>query len=34
MDLDKDWDSYVAELDKIGLNEYMGLLQKALDKTR
>jgi putative aldouronate transport system substrate-binding protein len=27
--LDKDWDAYVAELKKIGLDEYLGYYQKA-----
>ena len=34
MDLDKDWDGYVSELEKIGLSDYMELLQTAYNKTK
>jgi putative aldouronate transport system substrate-binding protein len=32
LDADKDWDSYLKELDKIGLKKYVDLTQKAYDK--
>ena len=31
-DLDKDWDSYVAEFDALGLSDYLSVLQSAYDK--
>jgi putative aldouronate transport system substrate-binding protein len=31
-DLDADWDSYLAELDKMGLQDYLAVYQEALDK--
>ena len=34
MDLDKDWDSYVNELNKIGLPDYIALMQSAYDQTK
>ena len=30
-DLDADWDSYLAELDNIGLQEYLAIYQETLD---
>lgn len=32
LDLDKDWDSYVKNLDKIGLKKYLDTYQKAYDR--
>ena len=34
LDLDKDWDSYVAGLNNLGLKEYMKLLQRNYDLTK
>ena len=31
-DLDKDWDSYLAEFDALGLEDYLKVLQSAYDK--
>jgi putative aldouronate transport system substrate-binding protein len=31
-DIDKEWDSYVEQLDKLDLKEYVELRQKALNK--
>lgn len=31
--LDNDWDAYVAELDKIGLDKYLDIVQRAYDRT-
>ncbi len=31
-DIDKEWDSYLADLEKIGLSEYLGIMQKAYDR--
>ena len=31
-DLDADWDSYLAELKNIGLDEYLAIYQEAYDK--
>ena len=33
MDLDSDWDSYLAELDKLGLQEYLEVTQNAYTRT-
>lgn len=32
-DIDKEWDSYLAELENIGIDEYLKVLQKAYDRT-
>lgn len=31
-DLDADWDSYLAELDNIGLSRYIEIYQEAIDR--
>ena len=28
----KDWDTYIAQLDKIGLKDYINITQKAYDR--
>lgn len=33
MDLDKDWDAYLAELDRIGLPKYLEVSQAAYERT-
>lgn len=33
LDLDDDWDDYVSELDKIGLEEYLSVNQAAYDRS-
>lgn len=30
-DIDKDWDTYVSQLDKIGLKRYLQILQENYD---
>lgn len=32
LSLDKDWDAYVAELDAMGLSDYLALIQTAYDR--
>lgn len=32
MDIDKDWDSYLAEIDRIGLDHFLQVCQKAYDR--
>ena len=32
IDLDKEWDNYIAELDKIGLDEWIAVYQAAFDR--
>ena len=32
MDLDKDWDSYLKELDNMGLEKYISISQTAYDR--
>jgi putative aldouronate transport system substrate-binding protein len=32
-DLNKDWDAYVKGLDKLNVNRYLEILQKAYDAT-
>ena len=34
MDIEKDWDSYLAELDRLGLNKLLETAQVAYDRTR
>lgn len=31
-DLDADWDRYLAELDNIGLQQYLSVYQEALNR--
>ena len=33
LDLDADWDSYLATLDQIGIDRYLELVQSAYDRT-
>jgi putative aldouronate transport system substrate-binding protein len=30
-DINKEWDAYLAELDKIGIDRYLEIMQKAYD---
>ena len=30
-DIDKEWDSYIAELNNMGLQDYVDLMQKIMD---
>lgn len=32
-DIDKEWDGYVSQLDKLGLKDYLKIVQTAYDKT-
>ena len=32
MDIDGQWDGYLEELDKIGLQEYLSVVQTAYDR--
>jgi len=32
IDLDKEWDNYLKELDKIGLDEWLAVYQTAFDR--
>lgn len=32
-DIDKEWDAYVAQLDKLGLKDYLASIQTAYDRT-
>ena len=33
LSLEDDWDNYVASIDAMGLEEYLGAIQSAFDRT-